>query len=182
MPFPTSISCRGNKPAQSSFSDSLLVWLAILLALGHWDIWCKSMPFQTLIDMMFYLVPSSPGVLCNIDIEYPSEMHLKTQISQSLVCSLTYFAFAQSFWNFAQSTAVILPCPVQNFQTIGQLRWILSRDEISQDLSLMALVPQPSCQCHTQVIPSIHGTHRPAQQDMLTWWPLPELLSWSPVS
>ena len=31
---------------------------------------------------------------------------------------ITYFSDSQPFWNFAQSTAVSLPCPVQNFKTI----------------------------------------------------------------
>ena len=32
--------------------------------------------------------------------------------------SITSMSFVQSFWNFAQSTAVSLPCSVQNFKTI----------------------------------------------------------------
>ena len=32
--------------------------------------------------------------------------------------SITYFAVTQSFWKFAQDTAAILPCPVQNDWTI----------------------------------------------------------------
>ena len=38
---------------------------------------------------------------------------------------ITCFFIAQSFWNFAQSTAMILPCSVQNFKRIGQLEWLL---------------------------------------------------------
>ena len=35
--------------------------------------------------------------------------------------SIAYFLVIQSFWNSAQSTAVILLCSVQNFNMIGQL-------------------------------------------------------------
>ena len=42
----------------------------------------------------------------------------------------------QSFWNFAQSTAVILSCSVQNFKTTEQLRNKLLANVISWDLGL----------------------------------------------
>ena len=35
--------------------------------------------------------------------------------------SITYFAVAQSFWNFAQSKVMTPPCSVQNVKTIEQL-------------------------------------------------------------
>ena len=47
---------------------------------------------------------------------------------------ITYLAVAQSFWNFAQSTTVILPCSVK--KTIGQLKLMLWTNEISWDLGL----------------------------------------------
>ena len=34
---------------------------------------------------------------------------------------IIYFSVTQSFWNFAQCTAVILSCSVQNIKTIGQV-------------------------------------------------------------
>ena len=49
---------------------------------------------------------------------------------------VTFFEVEQSFWNFAQSMAVLLPCSVQNFKMIGQLKQMLGTNEFSQDLSL----------------------------------------------
>ena len=48
---------------------------------------------------------------------------------------ITYFSIAQSFWNFAQNMAVTLPCSVQNFEMIGQLKLMVWTEEISWDLS-----------------------------------------------
>ena len=50
--------------------------------------------------------------------------------------TITSVSVVQSFWNFAQSTAVSLPCPVQNFQTIGYLMKKSWANEFSRDLSL----------------------------------------------
>ena len=50
---------------------------------------------------------------------------------------ITYIVFAQTFCNFAQSTAVVLSCSVQNFKMIGQLKWVLRMNEISRDFSLI---------------------------------------------
>ena len=49
--------------------------------------------------------------------------------------SITPILFAQSFWKFAQSTTVLLPCSVQNFKTIGYLSDELWTNEILQNLS-----------------------------------------------
>ena len=48
----------------------------------------------------------------------------------------TYFAVAKSLWNSVLSTVMILPCPVQTFQTSGQLNFMLRTNEISWDLNL----------------------------------------------
>ena len=56
-------------------------------------------------------------------------------ISRTLL-SIMYFAFAQSSWDFAQSTAVTLPSSIQNFKTIGWLECMLWTNAISRDLSL----------------------------------------------
>ena len=40
----------------------------------------------------------------------------------------------QTFWNFTQSTAVVLPCSVQNFKAIWELSKKLSTNEISRNL------------------------------------------------
>ena len=50
--------------------------------------------------------------------------------------SITTVAVIESFWNFAQSTAVILPCSAQNFKRIGLFKQMLWTNEISQHLSL----------------------------------------------
>ena len=50
--------------------------------------------------------------------------------------SITFIGAVKSFWNFAQSTAVSLPCSVQTFTTIGQVNDKISEKEISRDLSL----------------------------------------------
>ena len=34
----------------------------------------------------------------------------------------TQFIIAQSFWNFAQSMAAMLPCSVQNFKMFGEMK------------------------------------------------------------
>ena len=47
--------------------------------------------------------------------------YLKLQ-SRDISFIHTILLFAHSFWNFAQITAVSLPCSVQNIKTIGQLR------------------------------------------------------------
>ena len=56
---------------------------------------------------------------CNIG--YPSETHLKLKYRETSsvhdLCSI-----AQLVWNFIQSTAVVLPCYVHSFKTIGQLK------------------------------------------------------------
>ena len=46
--------------------------------------------------------------------------------------SITSVLIVQSFWNFAQGTAVVLPCSVQKFLN---LIWLFWTNEILQDLS-----------------------------------------------
>ena len=50
--------------------------------------------------------------------------------------SITSVTIVKSVSNFAQSTAVILPCSVQNVKAIGQLNHESLANEISRDLSL----------------------------------------------
>ena len=65
---------------------------------------------------------------------------------------ITSISVAQSFCNFAQSTAVILPCSVQNFGTSWLLRYKLWANETLRDCSLnskgppIIQQPQPTCQ------------------------------------
>ena len=49
---------------------------------------------------------------------------------------ITFVSVNQSFWNFVQSTAMIMPCNVQNFKVIESFKGILRKSELSWDLSL----------------------------------------------
>ena len=49
--------------------------------------------------------------------------------------SITSSAVVLSFWNFAQSTTVPLPCSVRNFKAIGQMNNRYCANEIWRDLS-----------------------------------------------
>ena len=73
-----------------------------------------------------------PAALCSMG--YPSKCILNSNLAK-IRLPITGFAVAQSFWNYAQSTTVILPCSVQNFKMIGQLKRMLWMDEILRDLS-----------------------------------------------
>ena len=46
-------------------------------------------------------------------------------------CHITITPVVQSFCNFAQSTAVALPCSVQNIKMIGRLKMMLWDNDIS---------------------------------------------------
>ena len=72
------------------------------------------------------------GALRNIG--YLSEIHLKLKSRE--ISFAHNSCFDRSLWNFAQSTAVSLPCSVQNFKLIGQLQRKLWTNEFSRDLSL----------------------------------------------
>ena len=50
--------------------------------------------------------------------------------------SRIFISIVNWFWKFAQSTAVILPCSVQNFKMVWQLSNMLWANEILRDLSL----------------------------------------------
>ena len=70
--------------------------------------------------------------MCNIG--YPSETHLKSK-SREISFAMIYLSTIQTFWNIAQSKAVILPCSVPNFNAIGQMKRMLWTNEILRDLS-----------------------------------------------
>ena len=76
----------------------------------HPDFW-NHYSFTPKIHTIMYIICTNrlaPGMLWNIG--YPSERHLKPQISWNLI---TYFSITQSLWNFAQSTAMTPLCSVQ---------------------------------------------------------------------
>ena len=77
------------------------------------------------------------GAVADKDIsqKFISRLHLMKSHSSIAIVSI-----AQSFWNFAQSTAVSLPCSVQNFKMIRQLskkslaNKIWDQDEFNRDI------------------------------------------------
>ena len=68
-----------------------------------------------------------------IYITPPSELTWNSNLAKSRLRN-TYCSFGRSLWNFAQSTAVVLSCSVQNFKTTRQLHWMLWINEILRDL------------------------------------------------
>ena len=68
-------------------------------------------------------------------IGYASEMHLNPNSCVPRM-PIAYFAVTQSFWYFAQSMAVPLPCSVQHFKTIRQPKRMWWMNKILWDLSL----------------------------------------------
>ena len=75
-----------------------------------------------------------PWGLC--DVWYPCKTHLNSKCCETSFAH-NWFLLTQSFRNCAQSTRVILSCPVQTSKTIGQLTTrMLWTNEISRDLSL----------------------------------------------
>ena len=74
--------------------------------------------------------------------------------------SVTSFAFIQSFWNSAQSTAVSLPCSVQNFKTIARLSNELWANELSRDLDLKGVSNGYLIYCiapSARFLPTVYG-------------------------
>ena len=56
----------------------------------------------------------------------------------------TPISVAKSFWNFSQSTAVVLPCSVKNIITIWQLNYKLWTNEILRDFEEISYIaPSP---------------------------------------
>ena len=76
------------------------------------------------------------------------------QFAEKYPHSVTYAcAVAQKFWHFAQNTTPILPCFVQYFKMIEQLKRMLWTNEISRDLDLRwVLDGYPILHIH-------HGSH-----------------------
>ena len=59
--------------------------------------------------------------LLHCNIGYPSKIHLECK-SVKILLAITSVSVAPLLWNFARCMAVSLPCTVQNFATMGQLR------------------------------------------------------------
>ena len=88
-------------------------------------------PIPEILIMLSVNCSTTGNLLCAVQY-----MITETQISRNLVHPLPSVAIVQSFGNFAQSTVVSLPCSVQNFKKIGQLRNKLRANKTSQNLSL----------------------------------------------
>ena len=73
------------------------------------------------------------GAVAMSDI--PLKFILNSNLAKSR-SSRTPISITKSFWKFAQSTAVILSCSVQNFETIWKLNNKLWANEISRDLNM----------------------------------------------
>ena len=92
-----------------------------------WDQWVK-----TFYCLAMFLWVTSPWSLLQYRMISETRLNLKSSKSH---LPITYLPTAQSFWNFAQSMAVTLPCSVQNFKMIGQKKSLLLIEEFRQDLS-----------------------------------------------
>ena len=114
--------------------------------LSLWNFWdtcadfCCKMVHCGIVDALWDLwdgsivLPYKVNVILNVP--HLCFFHVSTgsfAIQSSLF--ITYFSEAQSFWNFAQSMAVILPCPVQNFRMIVELKLNVQMDEFWWNLS-----------------------------------------------
>ena len=79
------------------------------------------------------LVKGDPGGCAIWDIRPKSIFN--TNLSKSRLRT-AYFAATHSFYNSAQSTALLLSCSVKHSKTIGQLKQIIWTDEVLRDFSL----------------------------------------------
>ena len=86
---------------------------------------------------------------------------------------IAYLSITQSFQNFAQSTAVLLPCFVQNFKMIGQLKNLLCSNISPRNLSLGWVcagypVVTPQWLTHHSLMKPIYIEHQKGQINK--WW------------
>ena len=86
-----------------------------------------------MLEPMFYVICCTKGRCAEQDIR--PKLILNPNLMNSRL-SITFFGSYPIVSKFAQSTAVILPCSVQNFKTIEQLKQMLWTNEISWDDSL----------------------------------------------
>ena len=113
------------------FGSSMSWWVNSLMIRFPW---CDD---KSVHDMHYWFRQQSGcHMVCFIG-NIPRLLHPKFVSSAILAepcSSITYGSLALSFWNFAQSTAVSLPCSVQNFKMFEPLKWILWMNEIFWDL------------------------------------------------
>ena len=77
--------------------------------------------------------------------------------------AITSMSVVESFWDFAQSTAVSLPCSVQNFKTIGRLTNKSWTNDILRDLSSRCVFGG------YPILQQPQGVHRQVLQAVNTW-------------
>ena len=99
--------------------------------LGGKKKWDSSLPIRICLLCMLVGWPArAQGIVTmSVFLQNPSW----TQMSSNLIH--WYFPVVKSFWNFAPSMAVMMPCCVQTFKVIGQLRQKLSANKVSQYFS-----------------------------------------------
>ena len=83
-----------------------------------------------------FILDLTPEALCNMG--YPSETYLELNSREISFANKLFrrYQIVLKILHRAQSKAMIVPCTVQNFKTVWQLKEILWKSEISRDLSL----------------------------------------------
>ena len=117
--------CHLQKKYQRYHRSYFNPWFLCVCCIGQGcNLWRKGNPLlmSAMFVVRYYFRPwwlYIPEGLCNIG--YLSKLTLNSNLVKTL-SFITPISVIQSFWNFAQSMAVILPCSVQNFKMNGQLR------------------------------------------------------------
>ena len=85
----------------------------------HIKWWHWSLGVHYPMDKNLYCKPETRG---GYNKGYPPKLFRNKSVKSHL--PITSFLVVQSFWNFSQSTAVILLCSVKNFKMIGWWNWM----------------------------------------------------------
>ena len=111
-----------------TFEDVVCKMLANLFEL----LYVKVFPTGALVVPNFLLSCDLDTVQIKVQIrvwDIPLELILNSNLFKTFLF-ITSSTVAQSFWNFAQSTAVILPCSVQNFKMIARISKAIWTNEV----------------------------------------------------
>ena len=147
-----------------------------------WNVFCKSaaLLFRPQCVKLQYLHYALDGLLEAIAIPAISLKLISNSDILKSNLPITSISISQSFWNFAQSMAVSLPCSVQNFKMIGQLRnnvWASRFQEIwvlvSFPWGLSNIVTAPSFSQGTDTLWSLMLT-AVSSESGLAWGPCGE--------
>ena len=93
--------------------------------------------------------------------------------------SRTLISVVKSFWNFAQRTAVTLPCAVKNFKTIWQLSEKLWANTFSPDFSSRC-VSDGYLRCFR--VPNFNDVPNLRDMTVIQWQNMPYTGLWLPFS